>query len=99
MKTHAERRFHLQQMRHAIPDDYTEEMVEMLTPLVYGLLAQEIMGLELELQVLRSAAGWYIGTFDAEDGPISRESWHYYATKAEAQAALDSGNWVQRYEP
>ena len=47
------------------------------------------------LQVMRSAAGWYIGRtyFDLDCGcefPYSRES-GYYATEEEAQVALGSG--------
>lgn len=43
-----------------------------------------------DLQVMQSAAGWYIGTtFNGEWGPEpgSRDS-GYYATKAEAEADL-----------
>lgn len=46
-------------------------------------------GLNLELQVLMSAAGYYIGTF-CDCGPYSRESC-YYKTREDAQLALDSG--------
>jgi hypothetical protein len=47
-----------------------------------------------ELQVLRSAAGWYVGTtYTNEDGrwvgPGSRDS-GYFATEAEAQAFLNA---------
>ena len=44
---------------------------------------------ELHNQVLRSAAGFYIGT-RCECGPYSRES-GYYRTEREAQRALDAG--------
>ena len=45
----------------------------------------------LTLQVLHSAAGYYIGTF-CNCGPYSRES-GYYKTSEEAQAALDNGSF------
>ena len=65
-----------------------------------GLLAREYCGLRLPLQVLRSAAGHYIGTFD-ESGPVSRESVEYWPTREAAQAALEAGGdaWTQREEP
>ncbi len=49
---------------------------------------------ELPLQVLRSNAGFYVGTFD--DGPCSRESNEYFPTQAKAQLALDTGDWTQK---
>ena len=60
----------------------------------YGRLAQEFCQLNLPLQVLKSAAGFYIGTQD-DEGPVSRES-DYYTTHEAAQQALATGNWVQR---
>jgi non-ribosomal peptide synthetase component E (peptide arylation enzyme) len=47
--------------------------------------------LKLVNAVHRSGAGFYIGTF-CNCGPYSRES-GYFATKEEAQAALESGNY------
>lgn len=44
----------------------------------------------LELQVLMSGAGYYIGTICC-CGPYSRES-HYYHTRLEAQTALETNN-------
>lgn len=99
MKTFAERRAHLATLRAStIQDEYVEDQIEALLPTVYGLLTMEIMGLELELAVLKSHAGYYIGTFDYEEGPMSRES-QYFATRDEAQAALDAASWMQRYNP
>jgi hypothetical protein len=46
---------------------------------------------ELPLQVLRSAAGYYIGTF-CNCGPYSRES-GYYETRKQAEQALTSHNF------
>jgi hypothetical protein len=47
----------------------------------------EDCGKELVLEVLHSAAGYYIGTF-CKCGPYSRES-VYYKTEKAAQEALD----------
>jgi hypothetical protein len=47
-----------------------------------------------QLQVLRSAAGWYIGTI-CDCGPYSRESL-YIATKEIADEALRRGDWPRR---
>ena len=65
-----------------------------------GLLARETAGLRLPLQVLRSAAGHYIGTAD-DEGPVSRESVEYWPTAEEAEAALEAGShaWTQRDHP
>ncbi|MBQ0703178.1 hypothetical protein J7S67_18070 [Acinetobacter baumannii] len=46
---------------------------------------------ELKLEVLKSAAGFYIGTFDYDSdnyGPVSRVS-EYFKTSEEAEYALD----------
>lgn len=62
-----------------------------------------------DLRVLRSAAGWYIGTNFIHNGtalgipkgfiePGSRES-GYYATREEAERALKSESWEQRGHP
>lgn len=54
------------------------------------------------LQVLRSAAGYYIGTvYHNEDGfdePGSRDS-EYFATAEEAQHALDTDSYNERLLP
>lgn len=60
-----------------------------------GLLAAKFAGLSLPLQVLRSGAGYYIGTQN-EEGPVSRESVEYYATHSQAERALEQGTWSQR---
>lgn len=62
-----------------------------------GLLALTYAGKPLPLQVLRSAAGHYIGTFD--DGPVSRESVEYFPTREAARHALETGAWTQRQHP
>lgn len=48
------------------------------------------------IEVLRSGAGYYIGQFCPEEGPISRLSEQYWKKEADAQAALKSGNWTKR---
>lgn len=55
-------------------------------------------GKRLPLQVLRSAAGWYLGTA-TDEGPYSRESLEYWPKDGPAHSALSSGNWTQRDEP
>jgi hypothetical protein len=62
-----------------------------------GSLALASVGKRLPLQVLRSAAGHYIGTFD--DGPVSRESVEYFPTREAARHALETGAWTQRQHP
>jgi hypothetical protein len=47
---------------------------------------------ELELRVLKSANGWYIGYRCDSDGPHSRES-GYYRTEAQALEALGKGDY------
>ena len=47
-------------------------------------------GTALDIQVLFSAAGFYIGFFCPECGPYSRES-GYYASREEADQTLNSG--------
>ncbi len=49
--------------------------------------------------VLKSAAGFYIGTFCPVEGPISRESQEYWRTEAQAEKALQTGRWTQRPHP
>lgn len=62
-----------------------------------GKLALE-SGVRLELKVLQSNAGYYLGTFD-EDGPYSRESLEYFPSQGIAEAAMASGEWTQRDHP
>ena len=42
-----------------------------------GVLAKACSGVELPLQVLQSAADFYVGTFHPAEGPYSRESREY----------------------
>ncbi|MGR0117841.1 hypothetical protein [Ralstonia pseudosolanacearum] len=64
----------------------------------YGLLAKQWCNKRLPLRVLKSNAGYYIGTAD-EDGPCSRESVEYFRTQAKAQQALDDSAWTQKETP
>lgn len=61
-----------------------------------GQLAYRELGLILPVQVLRSAAGYYLGTSNEDDFPVSRESVEYFKTQEQAEQALASGNWTQR---
>ena len=64
----------------------------------YGQLALEYTQKRLPLQVLRSNAGYYIGTAD-DEGPCSRESCEYWPAQNQAEAALSSGEWTQKESP
>lgn len=64
-----------------------------------GQLAREVGGKRLALQVLHSAAGFYLGTLDTDGTPYSRESLEYWSYEHLAQDALDTGNWTQRDAP
>lgn len=59
-----------------------------------GQLAMTYYGKSLPLEVLQSAAGYYIGTRDFEE-PVSRESREYFHSHAAAQRALERGDWSQ----
>ncbi len=63
-----------------------------------GMLAKTYCGLELPLEVLSSAAGFYIGTQDRNE-PSSRESVEYWSTAQEATNALRSHHWTQKTNP
>lgn len=68
----------------------------------YGVLAHCYTGQQRPLEVLRSAAGYYIGTLCEEDGmvlPLSRESAECFASAEEARRALADGCWTQRPNP
>jgi len=47
-------------------------------------------GTALDIQLLCSAAGYYIGFFCPECGPYSRES-SYFRSREEAEKALNNG--------
>jgi len=62
-----------------------------------GQLAREYGGESLPLQVLQSAAGFYLGTLQ-DDMPYTRESMEYWPTKDQAERAMAIGEdaWTQR---
>lgn len=65
-----------------------------------GKLAK-MCGEDLPVQVLKLAAGFYLGTkqLDEEIGmpvPFTRESIEYFDTQQEAEEALASGKWTQK---
>ncbi len=66
--------------------------------MAFGVLARQALGVALPLQVLESAAGFYIGTAD-ENGPCSRESVEYWSERGAAEAALRHVAFTQRMEP
>lgn len=61
----------------------------------FGYLAALSNGPKLPLQVLKSRAGFYIGTC-TDEGPYSRESVEYWATESQAVLALAERSWTQR---
>jgi hypothetical protein len=64
----------------------------------YGYLAQTYGNVKLELQVLDSPAGFYLGTL--EDGlPYSQESVEYWPTREAAETAFATGMWTQKLAP
>lgn len=66
----------------------------------YGHLALTFSKKQLPLQVQQSAAGFYLGTRDPEDGsPFSRESVEYWPSRTLANTALSTGNWTQKEYP
>lgn len=70
------------------------QSLDQTTLVQYGVLAEQY-GEHLELQILQSRAGFYLGTF-SESGPFTRESREYWNTKVMAQKAFDTGRWTQR---
>lgn len=65
----------------------------------FGLLALAFTGQLLPLKVLRSAAGYYLGTVAPSGEPFSRESERYFDTANKAQRALARGDWGQKRRP
>ena len=63
-----------------------------------GMLAKQYVGVNLPLTVMKSQAGYYIGTVQ-EDGPCSRESAEYWPDERTATEALAKGDWTQRLTP
>ena len=65
----------------------------------YGHLAKSILGQEFNLRVMNSRAGFYIGTQNNQGEPVSRESVEYWRLSDDAQKALHTGSWTQKWEP
>lgn len=63
-----------------------------------GQLAKKYCKLDLSLEVLKSNAGFYIGTSD-NGLPVSRESVEYFKTQQLAENALVTDSWTQKIEP
>jgi hypothetical protein len=64
----------------------------------WGVLAMEHCQKRLVICVLKSNAGYYIGTAD-ESGPCSRESQEYWPRHDLAVKALVTGDWTQKEAP
>ncbi|MBK7656701.1 MAG: hypothetical protein IPJ18_18365 [Betaproteobacteria bacterium] len=71
-------------------------MTSTVAPIAFGMLALDYCNKKLPLQVLQSAAGFYIGTQDPESGPCSRESNEYFRTREKAQTAFENNQWTER---
>lgn len=65
----------------------------------HGKLALRFCGVTKKIQVLQSAAGFYIGTAGPDGSPFSRESKEYWRSKRDADEALALGMWTQKPEP
>jgi hypothetical protein len=61
-----------------------------------SIIKEPVETMQLPQQVLKSAAGYYIGTFHPTEGPVSRDSCEYWPRENEAVAAFRSGNWTSR---
>lgn len=64
----------------------------------FGFIAHTFMGVSLTNKVLKSGAGYYIGT-EQDGAPFSRESEEYYAEHDTAKQNLSDHTWTQRVEP
>ena len=62
-----------------------------------GLITGQL-GYALELSVLKSSAGYYIGT-SMDSMPVSRESVEYWESESDAETALRHGSFTQRRSP
>ncbi len=62
----------------------------------YGVIAFTLCGTRRPVEILRSAAGFYIGTTTDEGLPLSRESVEYWDHEDRALTALEDGTWTQR---
>ncbi len=60
------------------------------------MIREDDTGAHLPVQVLRSAAGYYLGTTASDGSPYSRESVEYWKKPLDAIVALDLGQWTAR---
>ncbi|WJV63465.1 hypothetical protein PCO86_05305 [Pectobacteriaceae bacterium CE70] len=60
----------------------------------YGELALACCGKKMSLEVMKSRAGYYLGTSE-NTALFSRESVEYWRARGEAEDALRKGNWTQ----
>lgn len=65
----------------------------------YGYLTYAGCARRAELQVLKSQAGWYIGTVNEDGLPCARESQEYWPSEALALEALTNDTWTQKAWP
>jgi len=65
----------------------------------YGVIAIALCGNRRPVEIMRSAAGFYIGTTTDEGLPLSRESVEYWEDEDQALTALEKGAWTQREDP
>lgn len=63
-----------------------------------GILCKEWCGVNLPIQICKSAAGFYIGCMSDHE-PMSRESVEYFRTLSLAEEAFADGTWTQRLHP
>jgi hypothetical protein len=75
-------------LKMPLPEDFN--------PKRHGLLAYTAQGECINLEVLQSAAGFYIGTATPEGAPNTRESACYWPRRPNAVRALKTGDWPQK---
>lgn len=83
-----------------------EERIELGYCFVHrtSFICYKYLAEDRELQVLQSAAGFYIGCQvgpdeEISEEPLSRDSQDYYRTQEDAMHALVDRTWVQRLNP
>jgi hypothetical protein len=65
----------------------------------FGYLTYAGCARRAELQVLKSQAGWYIGTVTEDGLPCARESREYWPSEELAFDALANDTWTQKNWP
>ena len=71
----------------------------MLDYRVFGKVAHVYGGRVLRCRVCKSAAGWYIGTYDHDGSAYSRESVEYWQDEGQAEFHMGLRLWTQRENP